>query len=185
MLTQLFKIVKTKMVKLVNGQKIMGWAARMLTNGTATIDDLVEEAAINNSANPAEIRMALDLCMQVTGQFLANGYIVDLGPLGKLYPTTNSKWVENEEDLELRFIETDVRFVPSAKLLKGVHSAEKVWASKKDKDKQTTEEAAGDTQNTEHQTTDSSTGTIDSSTGTVDTSTGNNNGGDDIPTGNG
>lgn len=185
MIPQLFKIVKARMIRIIDGVKKTGWVARMLTNGTVTIDDLVEEASINNSANSAEIRMALDLCMQVTGQFLANGFIVDLGPLGKLYPTTNSKWVENEEDLELMYISTDVRFVPSAKLLKGVHSAEKAWASKKDKDKQTTEEAAGDTQNTEHQTTDSSTGTIDSSTGTVDTSTGNNNSGDDIPTGNG
>lgn len=174
-----FSIVRQRLYQIVNGVKTLGYICRALTNGTMKLDDLAEEASLNTSAHKAEVKMNLELALDAAKRGLQNGKIIDLGPLGKIYPTVRSKWKTDPEDLKLEDLHTNVNYKPSEEILSGVHGATLVWASKKDKDKQTTEEAAGDSENTEHQTVDTSTGTVDTSTGS------NNSGGDDIPAGNG
>jgi predicted histone-like DNA-binding protein len=177
-----FKLRKTKLAKLVNGIKTIGWYARLITNGTADFDDIVEIASMNTTATQAELRMSLTLCVNAIVWFLKKGMIIDLGPLGKIYPSVSSKWAEDPDDLKLSDVEGKVNFRASDDITGAVKNANYAWETKKDdKSAQTTDEAAGDTNEIENPSI------IDSSTGTtVDTSTGGNpGGGDDIPDGNG
>ena len=82
-----------------------GFATRVLTNGTAAFDDIVKEAGHNTTMHKAELRMAFELCMDSVTEMLKQGYIVDLGPIGKIYPSCSSGWYEKEEDMKL----TDVK----------------------------------------------------------------------------
>ena len=78
-----------------------GFATRVLTNGTAAFDDIVKEAGRNTTMHKAELRMAFELCMDSVTEMLKQGYIVDLGPIGKIYPSCSSGWYEHEEDMKL------------------------------------------------------------------------------------
>ena len=63
--------------------KVSGFSARVLTNGTAAFDDIVREAGKNTTMHKAELRMAFELCMDSVTEMLKQGFIVELGPLGK------------------------------------------------------------------------------------------------------
>ena len=96
-------------VKKANSKKPVtkeaGFVARVLTNGTAEFDDIVKDAGRNTTMHKAELRMAFELCMDSVTEMLKQGYIVDLGPIGKIYPSCSSGWYEKEEDMKL----TDVK----------------------------------------------------------------------------
>ena len=81
--------------------KQMGFVARVQTNGTAAFDDIVKEAGHNTTMHKAELRMAFELCIESVAEMLKQGYIVDLGPIGKLYPSCSAGWYEKEEDMKL------------------------------------------------------------------------------------
>ena len=126
--------------------------------------------------------MSLTLCVNAIIWYLKKGKIVDLGPLGKIYPSVNSRWSEDPDELKISDVEGKVNFRPSEDVANAVKNASFSWESKKDdSSKPTTDEEAGDVTETENPTI------IDTSTGTVETSTGENSGdgGSDLPPGNG
>ncbi len=66
----------------VNPQtKAKGFAARVITNGTAGYEDIVAEGCHNTTLHKAEAKVALELCMESVAEMLKQGYIVDLGPV--------------------------------------------------------------------------------------------------------
>ena len=81
--------------------KQMGFAARVLTNGTAEFDDIVIDAAEDTTFNQDEIRAAAGIFCRSAAKMLKQGYIVDLGPIGKLYPTCSSGWYDKAEEMKL------------------------------------------------------------------------------------
>ena len=61
--------------------KKMGYAARVITNGTADYEDIVKEAGHNTTLHKAEVKVSLELCMETVAEMLKQGYIVDFGPV--------------------------------------------------------------------------------------------------------
>lgn len=175
-------IKKTKLVRtILNGIKKTGWYGRVITNGVAGYDKLAERASKHTTVHKAEIKMAFELCLEEAAELLKQGVIIDLGPLGKLYPACTSPWVEDQKELKLKDIDLKVNYKMSKEMSEFFTGATKYWYSEKDSSTGT-----GSTEDTDDVTEiiDNNPGTIDSST--LDTSTGSNNsGGDDIPTGNG
>lgn len=53
----------------------------------AGYEAIVAEACHNTTLHKAEDKVALELCMENVAEMLKQGYIVDLGPVGKLYPS--------------------------------------------------------------------------------------------------
>lgn len=175
-------IKRSPFVRIIDGIKKSGWYGRIVTNGTAGVDKIATDASKNTSAHKAEIKMALELCMEEAASKLKQGGIVDLGPLGKLYPTTKSPWVEDVKDLKLKDVELKIAYKPSKELEEFFTGTEKYWYSE---EKDTSTNSSTNTSTNEE--SDDTPELIDTSTGTADTSTGtiDNNGGDDIPAGNG
>ena len=90
--------------------KQLGLTARVLTNGTADFDDIVKDAGRNTTMHKAELRMAFELCLDSVSEMLKQGFIIDLGPLGKIYPSCTSKWYEKEEDMKLEDVKPGLYF---------------------------------------------------------------------------
>ena len=122
--------------------KQMGFAARVLTNGTASFDDIVKDAGHNTTMHKAELKMAFELCLDTVVESLKQGYIVDLGPLGKIYPSCSSGWFEKEEDMKLSDVKTRLYYRAGDDVEGAVKSATLVWAKASD---QEAEEEGGTT----------------------------------------
>ena len=114
--------------------KKMGYAARVITNGTADYDDIAEDAAEDTPFNVDEIRAASGIFCRAAAKRLKQGYIVDLGPIGKLYPSCTSGWVEKEEDLLLSSVRPSLYYKPADEVEAAIKSASLVWAKKEDEE---------------------------------------------------
>ena len=94
--------LKVKKIGFKNPQtKQAGFVARVVTNGTESFDDICEIAGMNTTYAQEEIVACAGLMLKAAARQLKNGKIIDLGPLGKLYPSVSGKWVEKEDDLAL------------------------------------------------------------------------------------
>ena len=123
-------------IKKANSKKPVtkeaGFVARVLTNGTAEFDDIVKDAGRNTTMHKAELRMAFELCMDSVTEMLKQGYIVDLGPIGKIYPSCSSGWYEKEEDIKLADVKPQLYFRAGEEVEGAIKAAKLVWAKASD-----------------------------------------------------
>lgn len=112
--------------------EVSGFAATVKSNGTATFAELVEEAGHNTSMNPAEVEACAKLFVQAAVAQIKKGMIVDLGPLGKLYPACTSGWFANAAQITLDKVKTHVNYQPSADIKGAIASATLAWAKAED-----------------------------------------------------
>ena len=108
--------------------KAMGYSARVVTNGTAALDDIVAEACHNTTMHKAEAKVALELCMEAAAEMLRQGYIVDLGVMGRFYPSCVSGWAPRAEDLQLERIVPSIFYRPAREMDEAVKGATLQWA---------------------------------------------------------
>ena len=134
MTTLKLKVSKSKRINPLTKQ--MGFAARVLTNGTAYFDDIVKDAGRNTTMHKAELRMAFELCMDSVTEMLKQGYIVDLGPIGKIYPSCSSGWYEKEEDMMLADVKPQLFFRAGDDVEGAIKAAKLVWAKASDEDEE-------------------------------------------------
>ena len=116
--------------------KTPGFVARVLTNGTESFDDICEIAGMNTTYAQEEIVACAGLMLKAAARQLKNGKIIDLGPLGKLYPSVSGKWVEKEEDLQLSDLSLHTNYRPSEEVSEAIKGATLGWATAKDEDSQ-------------------------------------------------
>ena len=120
--------------------KQAGFAARVLTNGTESFDDICEIAGMNTTYAQEEIVACAGLMLKAAARQMKNGKIIDLGPLGKLYPSVNGRWVEKEEDLTLNDLTPKVNYRPSDEVDEAIKGASLGWATAKDESNQESEQ---------------------------------------------
>ena len=129
--------LKVKKVAMKNiATKKQGFVARVVTNGTEEFSDICEMAGLNTTLSPVEIEAASKLMLQAAARQLKNGKIIDLGVLGKLYPSVSGKWVEKEDDLQLADLTPHTNYRPSQEIREAIGSATLGWATDKDKGEQ-------------------------------------------------
>ena len=133
--------LKVKKIAFKHPQtKKAGFVARVVTNGTETFDDICEIAGMNTTYAQEEIVACAGLMLKAAARQLKNGKIIDLGPLGKLYPSVSGKWVEKEEDLALTDLTPHCNYRPSQEIAEAIAGASLGWATAKDDDKEETEQ---------------------------------------------
>ena len=133
--------LKVKKIGFKNPQtKQAGFVARVVTNGTESFDDICEIAGMNTTYAQEEIVACAGLMLKAAARQLKNGKIIDLGPLGKLYPSVSGKWVEKEEDLALTDLTPHCNYRPSQEIAEAIAGAQLGWATAKDEDKENTQE---------------------------------------------
>ena len=123
--------------------KVMGFVARVLINGTAEFDDIVKEAGRNTTMHKAELRMAFELCLDSVVDYMKQGYIVDLGPIGKLYPSCSSGWYENADDMKLTDVKPSLYYRAGDEVEGAIKSAKLIWAKAEDEEDEDNGEEGG------------------------------------------
>ena len=127
--------LKVKKVNQVNPKtKEMGYAARVVTNGTETFDDLVEYASHNTSLHRVEVSSAAQLILEAASRALKNGKIVDLGPLGRIRPSVLSKWVKDPKTLTKSDLSKSLIYTPSTDIEGAIQSARLAWTNAADEE---------------------------------------------------
>ena len=139
-----FKIKKCGLVRKINGEKVKGYYGKVITNGKATFDEIARESAKNTTLHPKEASLAAELLLEGVCEKIKQGIIVDLGPLGVLYPAVSSKWEQDPEDLKLSDMQPKVNYAASNGIISAVKGASLSWASEEEEKKPTTDEQAGD-----------------------------------------
>ena len=153
--------LKVKKVAMKNiATKKQGFVARVVTNGTEEFSDICEMAGLNTTLSPIEIEAASKLMLQAAARQLKNGKIIDLGVLGKLYPSVSGRWVEKEDDLALSDLTAHTNYRPSQEIREAIAGAQLGWATDKDN---------GETEpETDTPSTDNGGGTTDPQPGSGD-----------------
>ena len=93
-------------------------------------------AALNTTYAPEEIVACAGLMLKAAARALKNGKIIDLGVLGRLYPSVSGKWVENADDLSISDLTPHTNYRPSQEVREAIAGATLGWASDKDKGEQ-------------------------------------------------
>jgi hypothetical protein len=133
--------LKVKKIAFKNPQtKQAGFVARVVTNGTESFDDICEIAGMNTTYAQEEIVACAGLMLKAAARQLKNGKIIDLGPLGKLYPSVSGKWVEKEDDLTLSDLTPHTNYRPSQEIAEAIAGAQLGWATAKDDDNEENEQ---------------------------------------------
>ena len=145
-----FKIKKCGLVRKVNNEKVKGYYGKVITNGKATFDEIARESAKNTTLHPKEASLAAELLLEGVCDKIKQGIIVDLGPLGVLYPAVSSKWELDGDDLKLSDMQPKVNYAASNGIIAAVKGASLSWANAEDEKKPTTDEQAGDNTNPEN-----------------------------------
>lgn len=123
-------IRKTLLKRKVNGVVKEGYYGRVITAGTRDFDKLAELSSVNTTLHKAEMKVAAELFLDGCAAALKEGYIVDLGPLGKLYPAVSGPWKEDADELQLSEMSGKVNYRPSADIQAVIAGAEKGWTTK-------------------------------------------------------
>jgi hypothetical protein len=141
------KIKANKLTRTVDGVKTQGYYGRVITNGTKTFGEIAKESARNTTLHPKEAELAANLLLDAITERIKEGYIIDLGPIGKLYPAVSSKWDTDPEKLMLSEMQPRVNYRPSDDIAGAVRSASLAWATAED-EKEGTETPDDDNQGT-------------------------------------
>lgn len=129
--------LKVKKVNQVNPKtQQMGYAARVVTNGTETFDDLVDYASHNTSIHRVEVNAAAELILEAASRALKNGKIVDLGPLGRIRPSVLSRWVNDPKKLTKGDLTKSMVYFPSADIEAAIQSARLAWTNAADEEEE-------------------------------------------------
>jgi hypothetical protein len=139
------KIKANKLTRTVDGVKTQGYYGRVITNGTKTFGEIAKESARNTTLHPKEAELAANLLLDAITERIKEGYIIDLGPIGKLYPAVSSKWDTDPENLMLSEMQPRVNYRPSDDIAGAVRSASLAWATAED-EKEGTETPDDDNQ---------------------------------------
>ena len=126
------KIKKCGLVRKIDGVKTTGYYGKVITNGKKTFDEIARQSAKNTTLHPREAALAAELLLEGLCEEIKNGNIVDLGPLGTIYPAVSGKWMEDAEDLKLADMTPKVNYRPSDDIAGAIKSASLSWATAKE-----------------------------------------------------
>ena len=122
------------MKRKINGMVTEGYYCRVITNGKIDFGTVAVNSTRNTTLHPAEAELAAKLFLEGVCERIKQGYIVDLGPLGRLYPAVNSKWDTDPDNLVLNEMMPKVNYKASDDIAGAVKSASLSWATAKDED---------------------------------------------------
>ena len=131
------KIKKTRLKRKVEGVVKEGFYGRVITNGTKTFEDIVKASTHGSTLDYREAELACKMMIDGIADSIKQGYIVDLGVLGKLYPAVNGKWDENADNLSLSDMKPKVNYKAGDDIAAAVRGASLSWTTEKETDENT------------------------------------------------
>ncbi len=169
MATLKIKVKKAKMVRKIDNEKVTGYYGRVVSTGKKTFEEVARESAKNTTLHEAEATLAANLLLDGIRDRLKEGYIIDLGPLGTLYPSVAGPWKQDAEELTLSDMTPRATYQPSDEINQAIKGASLSWATEKD-EKEGTETPADNSGTSD---SGSTTGGSGNNGGTIDDGNGN------------
>ena len=126
------KIKKTVLKRKLEGATVTGYYGRVITNGKKSFDEIARASAKNTTLHTKEASLAAELLLEGVAEELKQGFIVDLGPLGTIYPAVNSPWKQDPEELSLSEMKPKVNYSSSRGISAAIKGADLAWATAKD-----------------------------------------------------
>ena len=128
------KIKKCGMVRKIDGVKVAGFYGKVITAGKKSFDTIARQSAKNTTLHPKEAALAAELLLEGICEEIKQGNIVDLGPLGTLYPAVSGKWEQDPDNLALADMTPKVNYKPSDDIAGAIRSASLAWATAEDEE---------------------------------------------------
>lgn len=142
------KVKKQLFKRKVDGATLAGYIGRVVSTGKKTFEEVAMESAKNTTLHEAEAKLAANLLLDGIRDRLKEGYIVDLGPLGTLYPSVTGPWKQDADELSLTELTPKATYQPSDEINQAIKGATLAWATAKD-EKEGAETPAGEGDGTE------------------------------------
>ena len=114
-----------------------GYYGRVITNGTKSFEDIVKQSTHGSTLDYREAELACKMMIDGIADSIKQGYIVDLGVLGKLYPAVNGKWDENADNLQLSDMKPKVNYKAGDDIAAAVKGASLSWTTEAETDENT------------------------------------------------
>lgn len=131
------KIKKNTLVRKIDGVKKTGYYGKVIANGKKTFEDIVKASTHGSTLDYREAELACKMMIDGIADSIKQGYIVDLGVLGKLYPAVNGKWDENADNLQLADMKPKVNYKAGDDIAAAVRGASLSWTTEKETDENT------------------------------------------------
>lgn len=131
------KVKKALLSRIVNGTKKKGYYGRVITNGTKTVEEILKASCKGSTLDYREGKLALDMIIDGITEYIEQGYIIDLGSVGKLYPAVNGPWKEDPKELSLEDMRGKVNYKAGDDIAAAVRGARLTWTTEEETDDNT------------------------------------------------
>lgn len=131
------KVKKTLLKRKMDGVTVPGYYGRVITNGTKSFEDIVKASTHGSTIDYREAELACKMMIDGIVDAVKQGYIVDLGVLGKLYPAVNGKWETNADNLSLSDMKPKVNYKAGDDIAASVRGAQLQWTNETETDQNT------------------------------------------------
>ena len=130
------RVKKAKLKRKVNGVLTEGYYGRVVSNGVKDYEDLVKSASKHTTLHKGEMKLAAELLLEEANEAVKQGYIIDLGPLGRLQPSVSSVWHADPDDVLLKEMSPKINYRPSDDIKSAIEGAKLGWVSIPDDDEE-------------------------------------------------
>ena len=131
------KIKKCGMVRKIEGVKKSGFYGKVIANGKKSFEEILKASCKNTTLDFREAELAAKMMIDGIAENLREGYIVDLGVIGTLYPAVNGKWDENADNLQLADMKPKVNYKAGDDIAAAVKGASLSWTTEAETDENT------------------------------------------------
>ena len=107
---------------------------KVIANGTKSFEDIVKQSTHGSTLDYREAELACKMMIDGIAENLREGYIVDLGVIGTLYPAVNGKWDENADNLQLADMKPKVNYKAGDDIAAAVKGASLSWTTEAETD---------------------------------------------------
>lgn len=137
------KIKKCGMVRKIEGVKKSGFYGKVISNGTKSFEEIVKSSTHGSTLDFREAELACKMMIDGIADAIKQGFIVDLGVLGKLYPAVSGKWDENSDNLLLSDLKPKVNYKAGEDIAAAVKGASLSWTTEAETDENTVTDDEG------------------------------------------
>ena len=131
------KVKKTLFKRKIDGVTQAGYIGRVLSNGTKSFEDIVKASTHGSTLDYREAELACKMMIDGIVENIKQGFIVDLGVLGKLYPAVNGRWDTDAENLSLQDMKPKVNYKAGDDIAAAVKGASLSWTTEAETDENT------------------------------------------------
>jgi hypothetical protein len=128
------RVKKTLLKRKVEGVMQEGYYGRVITNGTKTFEDILKASCHGSTLDHREAELACKMLIDGIADSIKQGYIVDLGVLGKLYPAVSGTWKQDPEELAIGDMKPKVNYKPGDDIAGAVKAARLSWTTEEETD---------------------------------------------------